>query len=46
MDGTQTDRERGKVPGEEGKESMSSVQVGMIRKVRRQELMSASGRDV
>lgn len=51
-DKMQTDRERerereaGRVSREESKESMSSVRGGMIREVRRQEIMRASGRDV
>lgn len=47
MDETQTDREGGKVPGEESEERMSSMRGGMIRKKgRRQELRRVSRKDV
>lgn len=45
MDGTQTDSEGGKVPGEEDKKKKHE-RGGLIKEVRRQELRRVSGRDV
>ncbi len=46
MDGTQTDRDGGKVPGEESKERMSGMRGGMIRKVRRWAPKRVSVKDI